>query len=368
MMLCLRPFGPRGACFCILLFCGGAYAQPTPALKGPLLDIQVRAEEGRQDAQLELGRAYLAGGLVPRDRLMAYFWFNVAVAGGGFSSTDMALSNEARAERDKLEKLLAPAQIAQAETMGREWKPKEVLESEALKEKFLERFNQAIALGADPKWYQSLRAKETTLPGIRFHSYETNMRFPGASSQPCSVSVPSVPPFADSEADTWTVSCPLFASSDPAKARSAFESVAGYVWDLVPAGWFKDYKQIVPKDVQSVGFYSRAIEPGRTASESPQAENVSVSLDMAHSVSISALPTGHFAYALMPSGNHSRRDAPRLPEWLRLSRKGPRSDRRSKTSSGAGAILACRRRPHSPALPVWETHVAVPSRITRRTH
>ncbi len=47
------------------------------------LDLaQANAEAGDSSAQLELARIFLDGHRVPRDRTVAYFWFNVAAGRG----------------------------------------------------------------------------------------------------------------------------------------------------------------------------------------------------------------------------------------------------------------------------------------------
>ena len=129
-----------------------------------LVRIQVGADEGDQEAQLELANAYLAGGIVPRDRLMAYFWFNLAVASGGVSAIEIARSNEAWAARDKLGKLLTPEQIGQAEAMGREWRPKEVLGSDSLKTSFAEKFNLLLLPVGDPSELYKVWRTEKVAP------------------------------------------------------------------------------------------------------------------------------------------------------------------------------------------------------------
>jgi TPR repeat protein len=55
-----------------------------------LHDMQARAEAGQVEGQLELAKAYLTGTLLPRDRVMAYFWFNLAAAKGTSSGTEKA--------------------------------------------------------------------------------------------------------------------------------------------------------------------------------------------------------------------------------------------------------------------------------------
>jgi uncharacterized protein len=71
------------------------------------------AEQGYALAQMSLGAMYVGGDGVPQDYVIAHMWFNLAAAGG-----------EAVEFRDKLAKRMTPAQIAEAQKLAREWKPK----------------------------------------------------------------------------------------------------------------------------------------------------------------------------------------------------------------------------------------------------
>ena len=73
------------------------------------------AEQGNIHAQHSLGLMYDQGEGVPKDAVSAYMWFNLAAAQG---------HDTARANRDVVEKQMTPAQIAEAQKLGREWKPK----------------------------------------------------------------------------------------------------------------------------------------------------------------------------------------------------------------------------------------------------
>lgn len=73
------------------------------------------AERGDTDAQSNLGASFAVGVGVPKDLVMAYMWRNLAAAKG----------NEiAKNARDALEKEMTPAQIAEAQKLSREWKPR----------------------------------------------------------------------------------------------------------------------------------------------------------------------------------------------------------------------------------------------------
>ena len=81
------------------------------------------AEKGDAAAQHALGTMYAKGQGVPQDFVQAHLWFNLAAArlppGEG---RDMAVSN-----RDQIEKLMTPEQIAEAQRLASEWKPREPL-------------------------------------------------------------------------------------------------------------------------------------------------------------------------------------------------------------------------------------------------
>ncbi len=74
------------------------------------------AEQGDAEAQHNLGVMYLESRGVPQDYVQAYMWVNLAVAQG---------REDARKARDILAKPMTPAQIAEAQRLAREWKPKQ---------------------------------------------------------------------------------------------------------------------------------------------------------------------------------------------------------------------------------------------------
>jgi len=73
------------------------------------------AEQGNAGAQFTLGGMYLLGNGVPPDYVMGYMWLNLAAAQGVNSAIKL---------RDKLAYKLTPAQIAEAQRLALEWKPK----------------------------------------------------------------------------------------------------------------------------------------------------------------------------------------------------------------------------------------------------
>jgi TPR repeat protein len=82
------------------------------------------AEQGLADAQYILGTHYFGGEVLPRDYVEAYKWLNLAAS--GFTHSD---ERETRDKVIKFRDLLAaekmtPDQIAEAQRLTREWKPK----------------------------------------------------------------------------------------------------------------------------------------------------------------------------------------------------------------------------------------------------
>ncbi len=78
------------------------------------------AERGHADAQYSLGVMYSQGRGVPQDYVQAHMWFNLAAArllpGEGF--------NAAIQERNLVAELMTSAQIAKAQKLLREWRPR----------------------------------------------------------------------------------------------------------------------------------------------------------------------------------------------------------------------------------------------------
>jgi TPR repeat protein len=65
-------------------------------------------------SQFNLGNMYLLGHSVPQDYVLAHLWFNLAAARG---------DKDAAKNRDIVEELMTPDQIAEAQRVAREWKP-----------------------------------------------------------------------------------------------------------------------------------------------------------------------------------------------------------------------------------------------------
>ena len=73
------------------------------------------AERGDPKAQYALGLMYQSGHGVPQDYLVAHMWFDLSAAQG----TQIAVTS-----RDRIKLQMAPAQIAEAQKLAREWKAK----------------------------------------------------------------------------------------------------------------------------------------------------------------------------------------------------------------------------------------------------
>ncbi len=77
------------------------------------------AEQGHASAQINLAFMYGNGQGVPHDYVQAHMWYNLAAASLPGEDRDRATKN-----RDIVAGLLTPAQIAEAQRLAREWKPR----------------------------------------------------------------------------------------------------------------------------------------------------------------------------------------------------------------------------------------------------
>jgi len=81
--------------------------------------FRMAAEQGDAAAQYNLGSMYGLGRGVPQDYVQAHMWVNLA------ASMSQAEENERYANYRKLiAEEMTPAQIAEAQRLAREWKPK----------------------------------------------------------------------------------------------------------------------------------------------------------------------------------------------------------------------------------------------------
>jgi len=80
-----------------------------------LTEFRPVAQQGDADAQFILGVMYSKGQGVPQDDVQAHMWLSLAAAQSKESY---------RKSRDILAEQMTPAQIAEAQRLAREWKPK----------------------------------------------------------------------------------------------------------------------------------------------------------------------------------------------------------------------------------------------------
>lgn len=82
-----------------------------------LIYLQRGAIQGDRDSMSLLGLLYESGDGTPKDLVTAYMWFNLGAARG---------SESAKQSRDSVEKRMTLDQVAEAQKLSREWKPKTV--------------------------------------------------------------------------------------------------------------------------------------------------------------------------------------------------------------------------------------------------
>jgi TPR repeat protein len=78
------------------------------------------ADQGNTAAQLNLGVMYLQGEGAPKDYVSAYMWFNLAAA----AIPAVEFPNVAAAYRDEVAEKMTSEQVAEAQRLAREWKPR----------------------------------------------------------------------------------------------------------------------------------------------------------------------------------------------------------------------------------------------------
>lgn len=85
-----------------------------------LMWLHKGAEQGNVDAQVGLAECYNTGLGVPQNYVLAYMWANLAASRAANSEARTQAFND----RDTAAAIMTPAQIAAAQKMAREWKPK----------------------------------------------------------------------------------------------------------------------------------------------------------------------------------------------------------------------------------------------------
>ena len=80
------------------------------------------ADQGEAAGQFNLGILYVQGRGVPVDAVQAYKWFSLASL--RYDASDKESREDAARNRDAVAAKMTPAQIAEAQKLAREWKPK----------------------------------------------------------------------------------------------------------------------------------------------------------------------------------------------------------------------------------------------------
>jgi len=80
------------------------------------------AEQGHAEAQYNLGGMYFRGRGVPQDFVLAHMWFNLSVSRVPASEGETREATEIII--DLVASKMTPYQIAEAQRLAREWKPK----------------------------------------------------------------------------------------------------------------------------------------------------------------------------------------------------------------------------------------------------
>ncbi len=83
---------------------------------------RLAAEQGDALAQYNLSIMYGKGRGVPEDYVQAHMWFNLAAS--RFPSSQAENRGKTAHNRDVLASKMTPAQLAEAQKLAREWKPK----------------------------------------------------------------------------------------------------------------------------------------------------------------------------------------------------------------------------------------------------
>jgi TPR repeat protein len=82
------------------------------------------ADQGLAVAQFVLGEMYALGQGVPEDHVRAHMWLNLSDARAAQIEGGQKLARDAQEMRDALARKMTPAEIAEAQHLAREWKPK----------------------------------------------------------------------------------------------------------------------------------------------------------------------------------------------------------------------------------------------------
>ena len=87
------------------------------------------ADQGDVRAQYSLGVLYAAGSGVPQDYVLAHMWSNLAAS--RTTASEAEIRNKAIETRDRVAAKMTREQIAEAQKLAREWKPKIIARPQA---------------------------------------------------------------------------------------------------------------------------------------------------------------------------------------------------------------------------------------------
>jgi TPR repeat protein len=114
LIVCLLTFSMAVTAF------GGQFEDATAAEM--VKSYRRAAEQGVAEAQHNLGHMYRVGLGVPQDYVQAHMWFNLAAS--RFPASERENRERAVKNRDIVASKMTPDQIAEAQRLAREWKPK----------------------------------------------------------------------------------------------------------------------------------------------------------------------------------------------------------------------------------------------------
>ena len=106
-------------------YLGAMYAKGRGVPQDPMMAVQWfrrSAEQGHALAQFNLGGMYEFGHGVHQDLVQAHKWYNLAASRA--SSSDPDLREKAVSSRDRIAVRLTPIQLAEAQRLAREWRPR----------------------------------------------------------------------------------------------------------------------------------------------------------------------------------------------------------------------------------------------------
>ena len=89
-------------------------------LREALMWYRRAADQGDVDSEVCLGIAYAEGLGVPQDYVEAHKWFNLASSHSTYSDISVSINER----RDALANKMTTAQVAEAQKLARDWKPK----------------------------------------------------------------------------------------------------------------------------------------------------------------------------------------------------------------------------------------------------